>query len=231
VTMLWASLIVGAAVAATIALAALDHQRRLFLASNAKEPDGGPKSAGAADDRRGRVRHALSKIREFVIRSMAAPGVRQPAARRRREHAARIILRTLSQTAAAPANVLPAKPPETTALSTDSPTGPQPAGDPLASGASAAEGIVRIDRGGLLRFADPIARDLLHWSSGDLTLSAILGERETAAMMAALTRQEVVEQTVTVRTGASAERLHATALASRGSDGSLLGALLFLRRL
>jgi hypothetical protein len=90
---------------------------------------------------------------------------------------------------------------------------------------------VRIDRGGLLKFADPIARDLLHWSSGDLTLSAILGERESAAMMAALTRQEVVEQILTVRTGASAERLHATALASRGSDGSLLGALLFLRRL
>ncbi len=229
--MLWASLIVGAAVAATIALAALDHQRRLFFASNGQEPDSGPKSAGESADRRARVQHALSKIREFVIRIMAAPAVRQPSARRRREHAARIILRTLSQTAAAPPNVLPTKPPETIDLSTDSPTGLPPAGDPLASAASAAEGIVRVDRGGLLKFADPIARDLLHLSTGDLTLSAIVGERETAAMMAALARQEVVEQTVTVRTGASAQQLHATALASRGSDGSLLGALLFLRRL
>jgi PAS domain-containing protein len=229
--MLWASLIVGAAVAATIALAALDHQRRLFFAPNGKEPDDGPQNAGASDDRRARVRRALSKIREFAIRIMAAPEVREPSVRARREHAARIILRTLTQTAAAPPNVLDANPPETTDLSTDSPTALQPARDPLASAASAAEGIVRIDRGGLLKFADPIARDLLHWSSGDLTLSAILGERESAAMMAALTRQEVVEQILTVRTGASAERLHATALASRGSDGSLLGALLFLRRL
>jgi DNA primase len=92
--MLWASLIVGAAVAATIALAALDHQRRLFFAPNGKEPDDGPQNAGASDDRRARVRRALSKIREFAIRIMAAPEVREPSVRARREHAARIILRT-----------------------------------------------------------------------------------------------------------------------------------------
>lgn len=217
-TMLWASFIIGAVLVATIALAALDRQRRLFFASNGKQPDGGPKRAGESDARRVRLRHAFLKIRKTVVRITAYPGgVPNFTARRRREHAAAIILRALSKTTAAPPNLPPTNSPEIT--------------DPPSTASAAAEGIVRVDRGGLLKFADPIARDLLHWSSGDLTLSAILGEREGAALMAAVARQEVVEQTVTLRTGASLEHLHATALASRGSDGCLLGALLFLRRL
>jgi len=235
--MLWVSLVVGAAVVATIALAALEQQRQLFFASTASEPHGGPKT-GDAYDRRIRLRHELWRIRETLGRIAAAPTAVSALSDPRhppQEHAARIILRALSETPGAPSprNGLPAAAPETGDLPTDSVGGVEPVGSsPVSTAAVAAEGIARVDRDGQLKFADPIARELLHWSSGELTLSAILGgEREAAVMMEAVARREVVEQTVTVRTGACAEQLHATALASRRSDGNLYGALLILRRL
>jgi PAS domain-containing protein len=236
VTLLWLSSIVGAAVVVTIALAALDYQRRLFFASNGPAAHGAPKRAGVSA-RRIRLRPALPGIRKTVDRVTAvAAGVRDFSARRRprQEHAARIILRAMSETPASepPRDGLPNEPPETTALRADSGAELHPIGGSLMYTAAAAEGIVRVDRSGQVKFADPIARELLHWTSGALTLGAILGgEREAAAMMEAVARQEVVEQILTVRTDASSARLHATALASRGSDGSLWGALLILRRL
>jgi hypothetical protein len=231
VTMLCVSLSVGATLVATIALAALDRQRRLFFVSHAQGPDGDPKIVGESGGRRARLRHTLSKIWGPIVRIMFYPAaVWVPSPVRRPEHAARRVLRVVSKASPRP-NMLPTKPLQATDPPTGTLTGPQSAGDVLASNASAAEGIVRVDRRGQLKSADPIARDLLHWDRGELTLSAILGgEREAAAMLETLARQEVVEQTVTVRNGASAEQLHATALASRGSAGSLSGVLLFLRR-
>jgi hypothetical protein len=97
---------------------------------------------------------------------------------------------------------------------------------------AAGEGIVRVDAGGRLTFPDPVARDLLDWSNGERTLSEILagGSQASAALLDAVTRREVVEQTMSVLAGASPMQLHVTALASRSHDGGPWGALLILRR-
>jgi PAS domain-containing protein len=249
--MLWVSLIIGAALAATIALTVLDRQRRGFFADH--------RSAHAPR----RLRYALSRVRDRLGSSTAArrasggdgaaapapgtlmrsPGTvprrgrNSPARRRpRKEHAARIVLRAMREAGPSPMPLykLRSKPAPTAAPSTDSVAAPQPGiGAGVSAASSAAAGILRVERSGQVKFADSIARDLLHWSAGELTLGDILigGTPEAVTLMEAVARQEVVEQTVAVRSGTASEQLHATAFASRGSDGSLWGALLILRRL
>jgi len=99
--------------------------------------------------------------------------------------------------------------------------------------ATAGQGIVRVDADGSMRFPDPVAREILEWHAGDLSLSEILagGHPVATALLDAVARQEVVEQQLTVRTGDISRQLHVTALASRARDGLLGGALLILRRL
>jgi len=117
---------------------------------------------------------------------------------------------------------------------TDRDTAVQPHIDTLIVSASAAgEGIVRVDANGHLKFPDPIARELLQWSSGERSLADILvgGDRQAAALLESVTRQEVAEHNITILASGAPQQLHVTAMASRSTDGSLLGALLILRRL
>ena len=254
------SVIVCAAVMVFVALRSLDRQRQLFF-TNARWGHwrGGPKRADTADDH---LRHMLSLARDLRARVTAGRRARglHPARvskdmlqdwvirRFRREHAARVVLRAMSaggsvappeaglpaaEVAPPPAVGLPVVSTESTELQSDREAALQPSIDTLIVTASAAgEGIVRVDAGGHLKFPDAVARDLLHWTSGERTLSDILvgGGGEAAALLELVARQEVVEQNLTVLTGGASQQLHVTALASRSRDGSLWGALLILRR-
>ena len=122
------------------------------------------------------------------------------------------------------------------------PTPNREAALPLAQARSAAslvhaatdveDGIVYVDAAGRFTFANQAARDLLHWTSGDLALSDVLagGAGESTTLLQAVARQELIQERVTWRAGPSSVPLDVSALALRDRDGNLWGAALFIRR-
>jgi PAS domain-containing protein len=96
----------------------------------------------------------------------------------------------------------------------------------------AEEAVVYVDSVGRLTFANPAARALLHWSGGELALSDVLagGSEDSAALLNAVARQELIGQAVTLVTGPSPERLEISGLPFRDRDGNIWGAALFFRR-
>jgi len=94
------------------------------------------------------------------------------------------------------------------------------------------EGIMYVDAEGRCTFANQPARDLLHWSSGDLTLGDVLagGKLESAALLRSLARQGLVEQHLTALAGPLRAPLEISAVALRDRDDNLWGAALFIRR-
>ena len=94
------------------------------------------------------------------------------------------------------------------------------------------DGIMYVDAAGHFTFANQTARELLHWTSGELALSDVLvgGSGESTALLEAVARQELIQQRTVWRAGSASLPLDVSALALRDRDGNLWGAALFIRR-
>lgn len=123
----------------------------------------------------------------------------------------------------------PLRPPATA----PSAAAPQPA-LPLATGSSAApdEAVVYVDATGECTFANQAARELLHWSEGNLALRDVLagGRGESDALMESLARRGLVEEHPSTLAGPTHAPLEISAVAVRDRDDNLWGAAVFIRR-
>jgi PAS domain-containing protein len=99
------------------------------------------------------------------------------------------------------------------------------------SGASD-EAVVYVDATGQCTFANQAARELLHWSTGNLALRDVLagGRGESDALMESLARRGLVEQHPSTLAGPTRAALEINAVAVRDRDDNLWGAALFIRR-
>lgn len=102
---------------------------------------------------------------------------------------------------------------------------------PVAASA-VAEAVVYVDASGECTFGNQAARDLLHWSAGNLALRDVLagGRGESDALMESLVRRGLVEQHPSILAGPSRAPLEISAVAVRDRDDNLWGAALFIRR-
>lgn len=159
------------------------------------------------------------------------------ASRAIRNHAARSVLYWMTFEEAPEADADAALPRSEPAPDTDLPAESDCVSAPIApaedlQAPAADEGVVYVDAGGRFTFANPAARALLHWRGGELALSDVLigGSQESAAVLNAVARQELIGRPVTVITGPSSELLEMSGLPFRDRDGNLWGAALFIRR-
>ena len=93
------------------------------------------------------------------------------------------------------------------------------------------EAVVYVDAQGHCTFANRAARDLLHWSAGELALRDVLagGTGESDALLEALARHGLVEQHPSFLAGPAPAPLEISAVALRDRDDNLWGAALFIR--
>ena len=90
------------------------------------------------------------------------------------------------------------------------------------------EGIVYIDATGHCTLANQVARELLHWRTGELVLRDVLagGTRESAALLEELAQRGSIESHATALAGASPEPVELSGVALKGRDDNLWGAAL-----
>ena len=93
------------------------------------------------------------------------------------------------------------------------------------------EAIVYVDAAGRLTFANRVARELLHWETGELALSDLLagGGAESATLLASVAQQELVRLPTTLLAAGTLVDAEVSALALRDRNGALWGAALFIR--
>ena len=94
------------------------------------------------------------------------------------------------------------------------------------------EAVVYVDATGECTFANQAARELLHWTAGQLALRDVLagGRGESEALMESLARRGLVEQHPSTLAGPTRAALEINAVAVRDRDDNLWGAALFIRR-
>jgi hypothetical protein len=223
----WVCVVTGAALVVVIELALLDRQRRLLRARIPHPPEL-PAPTSAPD-------HHPRPFPQAPSGLQARLGEVTKAAPRRRGHAVERLLTVMHTESEAPPPA-PRRAEIGAAAAPEAPTA-LAAFDELVAGVvaqthAAEEGIVYIDTAGRLRFASQAARDLLHCDSGDFALSDVLagGNEAAAALLEAVRHHELIEQTIRVRAGTSAEQMDVTGLALRDQYGNLSGVALFVRR-
>ncbi len=243
---LWAWVLIGAALLTVIELLLLERRRRAFVA--AAQP-------------RSRTPRARAPMARESTPTVGHPDTPAPQRKRRSHHAVHHILDTMTAPPAAepasraggpepaPAPVAVAQqpqpePPLTSAAEADAPPTRAPlvpavhelpaAGEIAATHSADADvGIVYVDLAGRFTFATQVARDLLEWQSGELTLADILaqgGGAHSTALLKLVAQQEVLDQPVQILVNGHSQQFEISALALRDRDGKMWGAALFLRR-
>lgn len=91
--------------------------------------------------------------------------------------------------------------------------------------------VVYVDVDGRCTFANPAARQLLHWTTEQPALRDVLagGREESDALLAVLARQGLIEQHPSMLAGPAPAPLEISAIALRDRDDNLWGAALFIR--
>lgn len=159
------------------------------------------------------------------------------ASRKLKCHAARSVLYWMSFEEAAEPGAVAAGPRAEPSAVPASPASNEPRHQPVDGGGNAQapvaeEGVAYVDATGRFTFANPAARALLRWTAGELALSDVLvgGSQESAALLYAVARQELIGRPVTLSGARSSEQLEMSGLPFRDRNGNLWGAALFIRR-
>ncbi len=166
--------------------------------------------------------------------------------RKLRRHAARNVLHWISaaegaefpsphsvSAAAALMDRVPLGPPNpvATAAVAGAATGPGQSPAPAVAPTPVGEGIVYVDAAGRVTFANAAACALFDWTGDGRALSDVLtgGAEESAALLQAVARHDLIQREITLRGGLQPRRLEISALALRDGDGNWRGAALFVR--
>jgi hypothetical protein len=96
----------------------------------------------------------------------------------------------------------------------------------------AEQGIMYIDAAGHCTLADRGAREILHWSSGERTLSEVFagGSQESAALLSELAQQGSLERHPTALADSTGAPIEISGVALRDRDDNLWGAALVIHR-
>jgi len=96
----------------------------------------------------------------------------------------------------------------------------------------AEQGIMYIDAAGHCTLADRGAREILHWNSGERTLSEVFagGTQESAALLSELARQGSLDRHPTALADSTGAPVEVSGVALRDRDDNLWGAALVIHR-